>query len=368
MIKTYTVRILDSGFTGLAELDDYRSLEFTRRWQKANGLTLNVSQYSPAIAYLVDGNYVEVRKNRAPLARLLLSEEGISLTEEGKLSELWEMLGIDVITRRVCGIMPFDPNADGEQHYAGPGETIMRYLVDQNVIDPADANRTIPDITLEPDLARGTVLDDVVARYSPLVDKLEEVCRASTLGWELTPLTDGLSFHVIEGVDRTIHQALVPPVVFSPDRGNIRVLGYRCSKVGRVNLAYVGGSGQGGARTIETAYLDVADPTGADRIETWLNASDVVGVLSINDRARAELDAQAPLERLEAEILVPDGLGDNRAPAIIIEDTVAEFAAGTLTRTYADPTGDSSGDLALHPASLWTIFHARSLWGIMEAA
>lgn len=222
----------------------------------------------------------------------------LSLDESGKASEVWTCRGGDVITRRLC----VPPAGYSHDERSGPAETVMKGYVAANCVNPADADRTIDLVSNEADGGRGANVS-MSARYEALADKLEEAARAGGIGWELVGTATGLEFRIVPGVDRSAAQSTNPPIIFSPDFGNLRTLGYQWSMLNRATLAYVAGQGEGADRAIREVYIDAAEPTGIARREAFIDARDLDDESKLVDRGTAKLSEQGPKERLEAQIL-----------------------------------------------------------------
>ncbi len=293
----YQIRILNNSMQRLAILDEYASLSWTRRWQQPNSFELHVSRHSRGAAYLTEASLLQVVRDGEIEYTAVIEHGELALDESGKASEVWTMRGGDIISRRIC----IPPSGQSHDERSGPAETCMKGYVTANAVNPADPNRRISLVSNEADGARGTSIA-VKARYEALTDKLEECARAGGIGWELVGVSTGLEFRALPGVDRSAAQTTNPPIIFSPDFGNLKTQGYQWSMLNRATLAYVGGQGEGAARTIEVVY-DGSEPTGTARREQFVDARDLDSSAKLLDRGHAKLSEQGPRDRLEAEIL-----------------------------------------------------------------
>lgn len=294
----YEVLVLSSSMQRLAVLERFLSLQWVRRWQQANEFSLHMLRGMPGSEYLVEDNMLQVLRNGAVEFTALIEHGELSLDENGRVSEVWQIKGGDVIGRRIC----LPPAGLAHDERSGAAETVMKGYVAANVISPADANRTISLVSNEADSARGASIT-ARARYEALADKLEECARAGGIGWELVGTATGLEFRIVPGVDRSAAQSTNPPIIFSPDFGNLKMLGYQWSMLSRATLAYVAGQGEGAARQIEVVYDGATTPSGTARREAFVDARDLDSSAKLLDRGRAKLSEQGPKERLEAQIL-----------------------------------------------------------------
>jgi len=294
----YQVWILNGSMQRLAVLDEYTSLTWTRRWQQPNTFELHCPRYAKGAEYLVEDDLIQIVRDGQVEFTAVIEHGELALDEQGRASEVWTVRGGDIITRRIC----LPPAGQAYDERSGAAETVMKGYVTANVISPADTNRAISLVTNEADGGRGTSIA-VKARYETLVDKLEECARAGGIGWELVGTATGLEFRIVPGVDRSTAQAVNPPIIFSPDFGNIRTLGYQWTMLNRATLAYVAGQGEGAARQIVTVYDGTYVPAGTARREAFVDARDLDTTAKLADRGRAKLSEQGPKTRLEAQIL-----------------------------------------------------------------
>jgi len=294
----YQVWILNGSMQRLAVLDEYTSLTWTRRWQQPNTFELHCSRYAKGAEYLVEDNLIQIVRDGQVEFTAVIEHGELALDDQGRVSEVWTVRGGDIITRRIC----LPPAGQAYDERSGAAETVMKGYVTANVISPADANRAISLVSNETDQGRGSSIA-VKARYEMLVDKLEECARAGGIGWELVGISTGLQFKVVPGVDRSTAQSTNPPIIFSPDFGNLKTLGYQWTMLNRATLAYVAGQGEGAARQIVTVYDGTSVPAGTARREAFIDARDLDTAAKLADRGRAKLDEQGPKTRLEAQIL-----------------------------------------------------------------
>lgn len=150
---------------------------------------------------------------------------------------------------------------------------ILRKHVDSNLINPSDANRKIPLIELATDQS---ALGDSVS-YQKTGDTVllesSKLCQANNLGFKLQffPRLRKFVFRVYQGVDRTIDQSEVNPVLFSSDLDDILESSYSHNKSELRNFAYVAGEGSGASRRVQT----VGTAAGIARRELFVDARDL---------------------------------------------------------------------------------------------
>lgn len=150
----------------------------------------------------------------------------------------------------------------------GTVERVMRQLVYEQVISPADSARIIPNIELgELHGYEGEIEKQI--SYDNLQQSLTELSQLSELGYRLIPDINErkLYFDVYRGVDRTAGSSV--PCVFTRDFGNVYTQEYSEDNTNYRNVCRIGGKGEDDDR-IMTA---VGNASGQDRYEMFYNAA-----------------------------------------------------------------------------------------------
>ena len=169
--------------------------------------------------------------------------------------------------------------AQGYDAQTGATETIIKHYVDANLVTtPLQPARAVPGLTIAADLGRGLAQDRYITRHDPLDAVLEELCRASGLGYDITPnLEAGVYvFDVVQGLDRSGEQSDRPRIVFDPARGSAASQTYTHSRRDARNVFFATLSGAEFAdEALTMTYLrDGEDEAaGLDRREQHLSIS-----------------------------------------------------------------------------------------------
>ena len=145
-------------------------------------------------------------------------------------------------------------------------ETAMREILSNAV--------PIPLVQLEP--LQG--LDKTVsfqATYKNLLDYEIKLAKYANYGFRFRPdfSEKTITFEIYQGLDRSFQQTDRNRVVFSEGYNNIQQAKYTLNDQLLKTVCYVGGDGEGSARTYVIAGDDTL--TGLERREVFLNASDV---------------------------------------------------------------------------------------------
>lgn len=152
--------------------------------------------------------------------------------------------------------------------------TVMYEIVDQNCINPTDANRKIPFLECAEDTFIGEKVT-VQRTGGEVYDTCVEIASNADIGFSIVfkPREQKLVFTVVEGVDRTVNQTVNDPIEFSTDLEDILSSSYYTNNQDDKSVALVMGedSGDGRARQIS------GDNTGAGfaRRELYVDARDI---------------------------------------------------------------------------------------------
>jgi hypothetical protein len=263
------IRILTPELDLLAELDNYESLLFTRRWHEVGEFELRINRYKRHTELLQRGNLIMLGASGNKVG--IIRHREIELDENGKKTENWLVKGIalkGVAAQRI--IVP--PSGDSHDRASGAAETVMKQYVNNHIVNPADVKRKIDMLVIALDQQRGSSVS-WESRFKNLADELVEISKASGLGWDvfLDFQQKKWIFDVFEGRDLTVNQSVNPPVIFSPQFESLKQLSFVESDFNYRNYGYIAGQGEGEDRRV----VEVGDAEGLSRIETFIDARDI---------------------------------------------------------------------------------------------
>ncbi|MED4969750.1 siphovirus ReqiPepy6 Gp37-like family protein [Parageobacillus toebii] len=263
------IRILTPVLDLLAEIDDYESLLFTRRWHEVGEFELRINRYKRHTELLQRGNLIMLGSHRNKVG--IIRHREIELDENGKASENWIVKGIalkGVVAQRL--VVP--PANDSHDRASGAAETVMKHYVNNHVVNPVDTKRKIDMVVLASDQQRGSQIS-WESRFKNLAEELVEISKASGLGWDviLDLQQKKWIFDVFVGRDLTVNQSVNPPVIFSPQFESLKQLSFVESDYNYKNYGYIAGQGEGEDRRV----VEVGEAEGLSRIETFIDARDI---------------------------------------------------------------------------------------------
>ncbi|KYD28186.1 siphovirus ReqiPepy6 Gp37-like family protein [Geobacillus stearothermophilus] len=263
------VRILTPTLDLLAEIDNYESLLFTRRWHEVGEFELRINRHKRHTELLQRGNLIMLGASRNKVG--IIRHREIALDENGKKTESWLVKGIalkGVAAQRL--VVP--PANDSHDRASGAAETVMKHYVNNHIVNPIDVKRKIVMIVLASDQQRGSSIS-WESRFKNLAEELVEISKASGLGWDVILDFERKKwvFDVFVGRDLTVNQSVNPPVIFSPQFESLKQLSFVESDFNYRNYGYIAGQGEGEDRRV----VEVGEAEGLSRIETFIDARDI---------------------------------------------------------------------------------------------
>lgn len=334
----HPIRIIDTDFNLIAEIDNYESLVWTRRWHKPGEFELHINANKLAADTMQKGRLVLAGSK----AGIILHRE-LAQGARGKGEEQVVVKGMSlaaIVGRRIT----IPPAGYAYDRVNAAAETIMKGYVARNCITPADSKRVIPNLVVATDQGRGQQIT-YQTRLKQLDEELEKLSLVSGLGWDV--LLDWQNkqwvFDVLIGRGLTAGQSTNPPVIFSADFDAVKAQTLIESDIGHRNQAYVGGQGEGTERDIVEVGSGLA---GLARLETFVDARDLEQVADLPERGLQKLAEVAPVLTFDTEI-PPEGpykygedwdLGDvvtvqNRKWGVTLDSRITE-----VTEVY-EPSG-----------------------------
>lgn len=287
-----SVRVIDREFNLHAEIDDYESLQFTRRFYRSGEFEMHISLHKQGVNQL--------QKERIIVVDNKMHKAGIiQYREIGQNDKGIEVLVIKgptlggILDRRVTVTDNFD-------RVRGPAETVMKHYIDNHLINCVNPQRRIPFLVNAPDLGRGKVTP-WQTRFEPLNMVTQEIAEWCDIGW-LVGLDYNAKkwvFDVLPGRDLTAGQNLLPPVIFSRDFDNIESQSFLDSDQQFKNVGYAGGQGEYEDRLIQM----VGEGDGADRREVFLDCSSAEDAAELVDMGNQKLSTQKRIVSYDGRIL-----------------------------------------------------------------
>lgn len=298
MNNNLPIRIISPEFELLGEIDDYESLQFIRRFYKVGEFELHINVNKNNTDKLQEDNLILLDSSFNKVGIIMHRETAYD--QNGEPTDTLIIKGPTIkgiMSRRV--IVPAT-NGNGYDSQTGNIETILKAFVNNNVVNPSDVQRKIPQVAIAADQHRGKE-DKWRSRFEVLSDKIAEIGEYAQIGWDviLDAVNNVWVFDVVEGKNLTASQDTLPPVIFSIDFNSIKNRKYTSSSINAKNVGYCGGKGENEDRLIQI----VGDATGLDRIETFVDCSSADDVNELLSLGNQKINELKKVESFEVQVI-----------------------------------------------------------------
>ena len=288
METSIIIRFFNKDLDFIGEVDDFTSFIFERKWFTYSNFQLVVENFDKDL--FQEGNYIVVNNDpyrSGQITKVNITDDTVTIKGFG--IGFWFN---DRITYPIDNKDTFYMN-----DYA---ENIMYELTEFNAIDSNITNRNFQNLIVNSTQGRGEKIT-FETRYKVLSDELETIARTSRLGWNIKfdYKNKRFVFESLVGIDRTVNQADVPPMIFSRRYDNVLELEYTKDVSEYKNCAIVAGQGEGSNREIVIVNDNLS---GQDRKELFVDARDIEDGTNLADRGKSKLAENTIIESFEAAI------------------------------------------------------------------
>lgn len=325
-----------------AEIDDYRRLELTQRWNDIGSWELALDRRAaragdltlPGWGIVVTRDGQTVLSGSAVTVKQSVSERDQTMTVSGVDDNVW-------LKRRQTSPSPAESNPPyttaADDVRTGICSTVLRQYVNVNLGPGAISVRRKSGLVLGTDPLAGSTVTGR-ARWKVLLGLLQELATSGGgVGFRLIQVGTTLEFQTFMPADKT------STVKFSLELGNLASFDY-AREAPAANYVYVGGGGEGTARTIYESG-DAAAIATWGRIEgEFVDRRDTTATAELTQAATEALTKDqektslsiTPIDTAHMAYGVHYGLGDRVAVQVegpgegTIQDVVREVKI-TLT-------------------------------------
>lgn len=262
-IQILVFEVNDTTFDSIGEVNQYESLIWPDKFNGFDTFELWAPITEENSQYFKKGNILWCGGDNAAVVEIVKSEiDEIGTKTYNVKGRTLEML---LTTRIILGTY----NAVNKD-----ASTAMYEIVNQNCVNPSNANRKIPYLKLAEDLKFGGKIT-YQKTGGEVYDSLSTIASTYDLGFSVLfkPKTKELIFEVVEGVDRTVEQSTNDPVEFSTELEDLLSSSYYTNDQDVKNVAFVQGEGSGSSRKSVTS--GEADSKGFGRRELYVDARDL---------------------------------------------------------------------------------------------
>lgn len=249
--------VADTSFNKLAMVDDYTSFIWTSRYYETGDFELVVPVDQKHLSLMKKDYYIlrDDDPDNAGIIEDVLIKRDENGTEQMVVSGRFLQ---SILSRR---IVAEQTNVDGTV------AECMNTLINENIMFPSDASRTIQGF----DYQVITVSQTMKAQYTGnnIYDVVTDICKTYGVGFKVVPYNNGFLFSVYEGTDRSYNQSVNPWIVFSDEYDNLLSSEYEECYKNAITAVLVAGEGEGLNR--KTAWA-TDETTGLLRREAYKDA------------------------------------------------------------------------------------------------
>ncbi len=254
------IRIVDSDYNLVAEIDEYESLSFTRKLNGCGEFYLTMNSSLLGAEHFKLGNLLYIDKDRTAFIEHIesvVSPQGDgceNITVVGRTTE-------HLLNRRI--ILPMTAQMPQKT------ESLIKLLVRHNLGDMALAGRRINNLSVAASKGFGEEINWEFS-YKNLADEITALCEQSELGIKITLdlASKRFNFDIIKGINRSIMQNSLPPVILSLEYDNVLEQTFVESRLDMKNTALSGGPGDGSNQEVHWINDEF---TGINRRETFIS-------------------------------------------------------------------------------------------------
>jgi hypothetical protein len=296
-----TLQLMTFDFEKIGELAQFESAQLTRSYYGTGDVSISIDPRAKN-ADLLTPNILAFFSDAPEKVYLI---EDVSQHSRSKLTVKGGMLK-GLAKRRVCvpptGSDPRPYQDFGWDRFTGSAEAAYQHFAVNNMIDPDDILRRVPNLIAATNLERGIVLP-WQARFDRLDTLFETIGETTEIGWDIWPdfINKQFVFDAWAGIDRTQGAALC---LISEENGNAADMTYKQTNSGSASTVYVGGAGEDENRFILSEGGSAVFP---NRRELWTEAG------SIDDSAMLTLYAQNKLTDTKSKTSLTATLIDSGA-------------------------------------------------------
>ena len=256
--------ILNNNFAKLAVLDTFESVLWVDRYDRCGEIEIYLPADMSYLDYIKQGNYVVQRDSEH-----VMIIEGIRVDTSVDNGNHFTITGRSIesiLDRRIIWKQTDIDNTKVQ--------TVIKRLLNENVISPSIAERAIPNIIFED--TDDSYIDSLSLSGQWTGDNLYEVicdiCNKCSIGFKMfLNNSNQFVFKLYSGKDRSYNQSSNFFVVFSPKFDNIINSNYYESDKEYKNITLVAGEGEG----LDRKTVVVGSGSGLERRELYTDARDI---------------------------------------------------------------------------------------------
>lgn len=212
------INVLNENFKKIYETDDYVSLIWCKRYNDLGGLDLELPATIETLQTFKK-NYYITRDDDDSIFRITNIE--LNTDEDGENTLVIGATDcLSILNQRINNNVSYEEGGTVKNAFRGTYENYIRTLINKNFINSDILTRNIKNLVLGSSKGYKETLE-IALDFVNVGEETLTVCRAHNCGCKITWKNSKFVFDLFQGVDRSEGQLNVPPVVFSPEFGNL---------------------------------------------------------------------------------------------------------------------------------------------------
>lgn len=280
--------VSDISLNPISIVDTFESLIWAERYSVYGDFELHLPSTSRNLEVLQENRYLTINESDTVMILEGIQidsdvENGAHLTVVGRSLE-------SLLERRIVW---------KQTVLNGSVEDCVKQLLEENLINPSDTSRKIPNFVFRMSNDRDIELLTMRAQFTGdnLYDAVKAICDAFNLGFKITLEKGQFIFSLYIGKDRSFAQNRRPYVIFSPAFDNISSSNYTESSRSVKTVTLVAGEGEGADRVTATVAGDAGVGSGLTRRELFTDARDISSKLEDGTTLSATAYQQQLIQR-----------------------------------------------------------------------
>lgn len=254
------IYILDQDLEMLDIIDSSSSVIWTPRYYDVGDFEIYIQASRKNLNLLQEERYV--MRQESDMVGIIEKVKVITDVEDGDYILASGRCLKSILARRIIW---------NQTNLRGKTEAIMRSLINDNLINPVNPARKIPNVILG-ELKGFTETAEFQSTGDELLEKIIELCKVSGIGWKvILNKNKKIEIDFYKGINRSYSQTENPYIVFSPEFDNLLTTETEIDTQSLKNVALVAGEGEGTDRTTTT----IGTEAGLSRRELFVDARDL---------------------------------------------------------------------------------------------
>lgn len=281
---------MNTSFSILSCLDSFESLVWNERFNSPGDFELVVDASLDTLNDLQIDNYLEILDSDKTM--IIESFGADTDNESGNYIKFKGRTLESILDRRIVW---------NQTSFSGNVQNGIKKLIIENVINPSDSTRRIPNFIFEDSTDSAITslrIEETQFTGDNLLEVVEAICAVCSIGFKIIRRGIQFVFKLIAGKDRSTAQTVLPQVVFSPKNDNLYSAKRSVNKQNYKNVVLVAGEGEGAARK-KASYGSVS---GLDRRELFVDARDISSNEGMEDEIPASQYTQMLIERGKSKL------------------------------------------------------------------